>query len=62
MLTNYSVYDDDSDDEVRTLEKHESSNIKLFSLILESKDQKYEDNEEKTAKITITTNSNFELL
>ena len=52
LLTNYS---EDDHDEVRTLEKQQSSKYKLkivFS-IQESKDRKYEDNEEKTAEIRL---------
>jgi hypothetical protein len=59
LLTISSV--DDDDVEVSIVEKQQSSKykLKLFSLIQESKNQKYEDNEEKTAEITITTNPTF---
>ena len=59
LLTISSV--DDDDVEVSIVEKQQSSKykLKLFSLIQESKNQKYEDNEEETAEITITTNPTF---
>ena len=59
LLTISSV--DDDDVEVSIVEKQQSSKykLKLFSLIQESKNQKYEDNEEKTAEITIITNPTF---
>ena len=54
LLTN-STIDDDDKVKVHILEKQQSSKykLKLFSLY-KSLEEKFEDNEEKTAEITIT--------